>query len=71
MSRKSVGQEIAEELIGKAVVWGPPIAGGLLLGPAGVVAGVAAVIAIISSCNSGDDSAPNASQSNDTGSSTR
>ena len=33
MTGKSYGQEVAEKLVRKAVVWGPPIAGGLLLGP--------------------------------------
>lgn len=70
MSGKSFGQEVAEELVRKAVIWGPPIAGGLLLGPVGIAVGVASAAAIVGSGSSGDGSAPNASQSKETGSST-
>ena len=71
MTRKSFAQEYAEELIGKAVIWGPPIVGGLAFGPVGIVAGVVATVAAIAgSGSSDDDSTPNASQSKATGSST-
>ena len=47
MTEKSYGREVVEELVRKAVVWGPPIAGGLLLGPVGVIIGVATTSAIL------------------------
>jgi hypothetical protein len=69
MTRKSFGQEYGEELVRKAVIWGPPIVGGIVLGPVGIVAGaVAAAAAIAGSGSSGGDSAGGASQSNETGS---
>ena len=70
MTGKSFGQELAEELGRKAVVWGPPIAGGMLLGPVGIVIGVATAVAIVCSGSSGDGSDSNTSESNKTGSST-
>lgn len=71
MSRKSFAQEYAEALIGKAVIWGPPIVGGLALGPVGVVVGVVATVAgIVGSGSSDGDSTRNASQSKESGSST-
>ena len=70
MSRKSFGQEFAEELIRKAVIWGPPVAGAMILGPAGIVVGAVAAAAIVGSGSSGDNSAANASQSKEAGSST-
>jgi len=69
MSGKSFGQEVKEELLRKAVIWGPPIAGGLLLGPVGIAVGIATMVAIAGSRSSGDGSAANASQSKETGSS--
>lgn len=69
MSNRSFGQELANEVIGKAVVWGPPLAAGIILGPAAVVAGVVTAAVVIASGNSRDSSAGNASRSNDPGSS--
>ena len=70
MTGKSLGQEMAEELGRKAVVWGPPLAGGLLLGPVGIVIGMATTVAIVCSGSSGDGSDSNTSESKETGSST-
>jgi hypothetical protein len=39
VAAKSFQQEVAEELAGKAVMWGPAVAGGLALGPVGGAAG--------------------------------
>ena len=67
MSKKSFGQEYAEALIGKAVIWGPPIVCGLALGPVGVVAGAVVTLAAISGSGSSDgSSAPKASESKET-----
>jgi hypothetical protein len=68
MSR-SLGREIAEELIGKAVVWTPLTAGLLLLGPVGLAVGVATGVAIACSGSSGNSSESQAARNNETGSS--
>ena len=39
MATKSLQEEVAEELAGKAVMWGPAVAGGLALGPVGALLG--------------------------------
>jgi hypothetical protein len=70
MTRKSFAQEYAEALISKAVIAGPAIAGGLLLGPAGVVVGIATAVVIVCSGSSDGGSAMSASQSQKTDSST-
>jgi hypothetical protein len=54
MSGKSFSEEVAGELVGKALMWGPATAGLLLLGPLGVLVGLAASVAIVCSGNSGD-----------------
>ncbi|MGH7173463.1 MAG: hypothetical protein ACRELG_24540 [Gemmataceae bacterium] len=41
--------EVAKELTGKAIVWGPSIAGALLLGPVGIFLGLAASAGIVES----------------------
>ena len=69
MSEKSFRREFAEELIGKAVVWGPPLAAGIVLGPAAIIAGAVTAAVVVSSGNSNDGSARSASKANDTGSS--
>ena len=66
MSR-SFGEELAKELIGKAVVWTPLTAGLVLLGPIGTAVGVAAAVAIACSGNSGNTSESQAAQNNETG----
>ncbi|MGH7169987.1 MAG: hypothetical protein ACRELG_06905 [Gemmataceae bacterium] len=43
------GRELVKELGGKAVVWGPSIAGALLLGPVGLFLGLAASVGIVES----------------------
>jgi hypothetical protein len=49
MTEKSFGQELGGELAGKAIIWGPSIAGAILLGPVGFLLGVAASVAILAS----------------------
>ena len=52
MAGKSFGEELGGEMAGKAIMWGPAIAGAVLLGPVGVVLGLAASVAIVvSSCS--------------------
>ncbi len=53
MSERSFGEEFSSELgkvlVGKAVMWGPSIAGVLLLGPIGLFLGLGASVAIVKS----------------------
>jgi hypothetical protein len=51
MAGKSFGEELSGEMAGKAVMWGPAIAGAVLLGPVGVVLGLVASVAVVSSCS--------------------
>jgi hypothetical protein len=55
MAGKSFGEEFGEEFTGKAVMWGPAIAGAILLGPVGIALGLAASVAVIAS---GGDNPP-------------
>ncbi|HWG46391.1 MAG TPA: hypothetical protein VN688_26755 [Gemmataceae bacterium] len=43
------GSALSKELVGKAVVWGPSIAGAMLLGPVGIFLGLAASAGIVKS----------------------
>jgi hypothetical protein len=56
MAEKSFGDEFKEELARKAVAWGPAIAGGLLLGPAGIVLGLLTSASVVASGNNGNTS---------------
>ncbi len=56
MAGKSFGEELSGEMAGKAVMWGPAIAGAVLLGPVGVLLGLVASVAVVSSCS--DNSPP-------------
>ncbi len=49
MAGKSFGEEFGEEFAGKAVMWGPAIAGAVLLGPVGIALGLAASVAVLAS----------------------
>ncbi len=52
MAAKSFGEQVAGELAGKAVMWGPAIAGALLLGPVGILLGLLASANIVASGSS-------------------
>ena len=56
MTGRTFGEKLSGELAGKAVIWGPSIAGALLLGPFGVLLGLAASVAIVASAS--DNSQP-------------
>ncbi len=56
MAGKSFSEEFGEEFAGKTIMWGPAIAGALLLGPVGIALGLAASVAVIAS--GGDNSPP-------------
>jgi hypothetical protein len=49
MAGKSFGEEFGEEFAGKAVMWAPAIAGAALLGPVGILLGLAASVAVVAS----------------------
>jgi hypothetical protein len=49
MAERNFGEELSKEMAGKAIMWGPAIAGALLLGPVGLALGLATSVAILSS----------------------
>jgi hypothetical protein len=49
MAGRTVGEDVAVELVGKTVIWGPSIAGAILLGPVGFLLGLAASVALVAS----------------------
>ena len=53
MAERSFAEEVGKELTFKAVVWGPAIAGGLFLGPVGILAGLAASVIVLASGGGG------------------
>ena len=53
MATKTFGEEVAQELAVKTVMWGPAIAGGLLLGPVGIVLGLLTSASIVASNSTG------------------
>jgi hypothetical protein len=55
MPGKSFGEEFGGEMAGKAVIWGPAVAGAVLLGPVGILLGLVASVAFVAS---GSDSSP-------------
>jgi hypothetical protein len=55
MAVKSFGEEFGEEWAGKAIMWGPAIAGAILLGPVGIALGLAASVVVVAS---GGDNPP-------------
>ena len=55
MAEKTFGEAVATDLAVKAVIWGPAIAGAILLGPVGVLLGAAATVALVAS---GGDNSP-------------
>jgi hypothetical protein len=52
VAAKSFQQEVAEEMAGKAMMWGPAVAGGLALGPVGAVLGAIVSVVIVASGSS-------------------
>ncbi len=56
MSRRTFGEDLAAELSVKAAVWGPGIAGAVLLGPVGILLGLVVSAAILTSGGGSDQS---------------
>jgi hypothetical protein len=55
MAAKTLGEAVATDLAVKAVIWGPSIAGAMLLGPVGLLLGAAVSVALVAS---GGDNSP-------------
>jgi hypothetical protein len=55
MAARTLGEAVATDLTLKAVIWGPSIAGVILLGPVGLLLGAAASVAILAT---GGDNSP-------------
>jgi hypothetical protein len=55
MAAKTLGEAVATDLAVKAVIWGPSIAGAMLLGPVGLLVGAAVSVALVAS---GGDNSP-------------
>ena len=55
MAERTIGQEVAREAAGKAVMWIPAIASAIMLGPVGFFAGLVASVAILATCCTGDE----------------
>ena len=62
MAGRTFGEDFRNELTGKALIWGPSIAGAFLLGPAGLLVGAAVAVAIVVS---GSDKSPPKDQAGD------
>jgi hypothetical protein len=56
MVAKSFAEEVAGELAVKTVMWGPAIAGGLVLGPFGAALGAIVSVVIVASGGNGNSS---------------
>jgi hypothetical protein len=57
MAGTTFGEDFRNEMMGKAVMWGPAITGAVLAGPVGFVLGLAASVVMVAS-GSGDNSSP-------------
>ena len=53
MATRTFGQELTQEMGGKAIMWGPAIIGALLLGPLGAWLGLMGSVGIVASLPSG------------------
>jgi hypothetical protein len=60
----SFSEDLSKEMTGKAVLWGPAIAGAVLLGPVGFALGLASSVVLVASGNS---SSPPSSSKQDAG----
>jgi hypothetical protein len=58
MAQRTFGEDLATELSVKAAIWGPAIAGTVLLGPLGILLGLVFSAAIATSGGGPDQSQP-------------
>jgi hypothetical protein len=49
MAGRSFSDDLRNEMTGKAIMWGPAVAGAVLLGPVGFVLGLATSVVIVAS----------------------
>jgi len=54
MAGKTFGEDLRNEMAGKGVMWGPAIAGAVLLGPVGFALGLATSVVLVASGSSSD-----------------
>jgi hypothetical protein len=54
MAAETLKEAFARDLAVKAVIWGPSIAGAMLLGPVGLLVGAAVSVAIVASGDQGN-----------------
>lgn len=57
MAERSFTEDLSNEMTGKAVMWGPAIAGAILLGPVGIALGLVTSVVIVAS-DSGNSVGP-------------
>lgn len=60
MAESSFSEDLGKEMAGRAILWGPAIAGGFVLGPLGIAVGLVASVAMLASGKDGGSSPPNA-----------
>jgi hypothetical protein len=63
MTGRSFSEDLSNEMTGKAILWGPAIAGAALLGPAGIALGLLTSVVIVASGGSSDSPPSNGEQS--------
>jgi hypothetical protein len=52
VDKRTFGEELSGSLVGKAVIWGPTVAGALIAGPAGALVGaVIGLTTFLSGCS--------------------
>ncbi len=54
MAERSFSDDLRKEMTGKAVMWGPAIAGAVLLGPVGFALGLATSVVLVALGSSSD-----------------
>jgi hypothetical protein len=54
MAERSFSDDLGKEMAGKAVMWGPAVAGAVLFGPMGLALGLATSVVLAVSGNSSD-----------------
>ncbi len=63
MAGRSFSEDFSNEMTGKAIMWGPAIAGAALLGPAGIALGLLTSVILAASGGSSDPAPKDGDQS--------